>query len=67
MVPNPATDHFTVKSSEPVQRVEIANMIGQVVYSQNGGDEVSVSLPAGTYFVQIYTANSKSVEKLQVK
>jgi len=67
LVPNPATDHFTVKSSEPVQRVEIANMIGQVVYSQNGGDEVSVSLPAGTYFVQIYTANSKSVEKLQVK
>ena len=54
LLPNPASDHLTVKSADAVQRIEIINRMGQTVLSQEGGNTVSLSLPTGIYFKYKY-------------
>ncbi len=67
LLPNPASDHLTVKSADAVQRIEIINRMGQTVLSQEGSNIVSLSLPTGIYFVQVYTDKDKFTKKLIVR
>ena len=67
--PNPARNEFSIKSSEAIENIEILNMMGQVLYTNNSNfDLVQISLPAGVYLVKIQTVDGKTaVQKLQVK
>ena len=55
--PNPATNELTIKSANEIEAVEVVNMMGQVVASQNSKQKEVVldirSLPAGVYFVKV--------------
>ncbi len=66
--PNPTSDIVNIVTNGNAQRVEIANVEGQIVSSEAvASDVISISLeaqPAGMYFVRIYTANEVIVRKV---
>ncbi len=66
--PNPTSDIVNIVTDGNAQRVEIANVDGQIVSSEAvASDVVTISLeaqPAGMYFVRIYTANEVIVRKV---
>lgn len=66
--PNPTSDIVNIVTDGNAQRVEIANVDGQVVSNEAvASDVVTISLeaqPAGMYFVRIYTANEVIVRKV---
>lgn len=66
--PNPTSDIVNIVTNGNAQRVELANVDGQIVSSEEVvSDMVTVSLegqPAGMYFVRIYTANEVIVRKV---
>ena len=65
--PNPTNGMINIEAAG-IQRIEIANVDGQIVSSEAvSSDVVSVSIeaqPAGMYFVRIYTANEVIVRKV---
>jgi hypothetical protein len=70
LYPNPSHDGivYIEAISSPSNRIEVINILGAVVASQNGVDEkakldLSI-LASGTYFVRIKSDNASSVEKL---
>ena len=64
--PNPATDYIQIIGLKGMQKVEIFNTSGQIVYSKDAmanGLRVNVNnFAQGTYFVKV-TANGKVVTK----
>ena len=66
--PNPTSDIVNIVTDGNAQRVEVANVDGQIVSSEAvSSDVISISLeaqPAGMYFVRIYTANEVIVRKV---
>lgn len=66
--PNPTSNIVNIVTNGNAQRVEIANVDGQIVSSEAvASDVVTISLeaqPAGMYFVRIYTANEVIVRKV---
>lgn len=67
--PNPTSNVINIAAEGlNVERVELANVDGQIVSSEEvASDMVTVSLegqPAGMYFVRIYTANEVIVRKV---
>lgn len=66
--PNPTSDIVNIVTNGNAQRVEIANVDGQIVSNEAvSSDVVTISLeaqPAGMYFVRIYTANEVIVRKV---
>ncbi len=68
LVPNPAENYFIVKSAKEIKAIELFNIAGQKVLSQNNGSAVEINLPAGSYIVKIQTTDGNFiVKKLQVK
>ena len=69
--PNPAKDEVLVASSLSMERVEIVNMLGQVVYSADvNGNSVKVNtaeMGAGNYLVKMYTEAGMATKKLVVE
>lgn len=69
--PNPAKDEVMVASSLSMERVEIVNMLGQVVYSADvNGNSVKVNtaeMGAGNYVVKMYTEAGMATKKLVVE
>lgn len=69
--PNPAKDEVLVASSLSMERVEIVNMLGQVVYSADvNGNSVKVNtaeMGAGNYVVKMYTEAGMATKKLVVE
>ncbi len=71
MYPNPATASFNLRSETPMQRIELRNVLGQLVMEHDlQGTEAQVSvasLSQGTYFVRVYrdgvAANLKLVKE----
>jgi hypothetical protein len=58
LVPNPAIDTLTVVTALDIDQVTIANMLGQIVMTQKGANEVNVSqLPTGQYILTAQTAS----------
>ncbi|MCR4964500.1 MAG: T9SS type A sorting domain-containing protein [Bacteroidales bacterium] len=68
--PNPATDYVQVSSDE-IQRVEIYNMLGQCVFSQQYGDTHVViptsTLAPGSYAVTVTTCNNQVTKQVIIK
>lgn len=69
--PNPAKDEVMVASSLTMDRVEIVNMLGQVVYSADvNANSVKVNtaeMGAGNYLVKMYTEAGMATKKLVVE
>ena len=69
--PNPAKDEVMVASSLTMERVEIVNMLGQVVYSADvNANSVKVNtaeMGAGNYVVKMYTEAGMATKKLVVE
>jgi acetyl esterase/lipase len=66
--PNPAQNNFSISSDKEILRVELINMMGQIVLSQESAENINIAVPAGMYFVKAYAADGASyIEKLQVK
>ena len=69
--PNPAKDEVMVASSLSMERVEIVNMLGQVVYSADvNANSVKVNtaeMGAGNYLVKMYTEAGMATKKLVVE
>lgn len=71
MFPNPATESFNLRSETPMQRIELRNVLGQLVYEadiESTETQVAVdALSGGTYFVRVYrdgvVANLKLVKE----
>ncbi|MEO6830986.1 MAG: T9SS type A sorting domain-containing protein [Chitinophagaceae bacterium] len=67
--PNPSTSQITISSVNTMDRIEIVNMLGQVVYSKY--PEVK-KLTAeirneGVYVVRIYSNNSIAIKKINIQ
>jgi hypothetical protein len=69
--PNPASDEINVVSSEKMNKVEIINMLGQVVFQKelnNKNLKVNTSnFNKGNYFVKIYTDKGETTKKVIVE
>ena len=68
--PNPATN-FVQVSSDQIQRVEIYNMMGQLVFEQNYNESHIViptsSIAPGTYAVKVTASNGTITKQVVVK
>ena len=68
LYPNPASSAFNLRSETPIQRVELRNVLGQMVLSQNvQNTEALVSvehLSNGTYYVRVYRDGTSADLKL---
>jgi hypothetical protein len=68
--PNPATDYVKV-TSEQIERVEVFNMMGQLVFDQLYGDSHVViptnSFAPGTYAVKVTTTDGSVTKQVVVK
>ena len=66
--PNPATNVVTVNNNEAVSLITVSNMLGQKVLSQlANASNVPVditTLAAGTYILQVYTAQGTATVKV---
>ena len=61
--PNPVNDKMTIEANEALGTVEIYNLMGALVYSQNDcANKVEINtdgLPSGIYFVRLTTNRAK--------
>jgi len=60
LYPNPTTGNATIECVYPIEKIELLNSSGQVVYrSRNVDDQhftlLNQQLPAGVYYIRIYT------------
>jgi hypothetical protein len=69
--PNPATDEVNITVTSTLKQVRIINNLGQAVYEQPGYDQTmkinTNNMQRGIYFVEIYTEDSKFIEKLVIR
>ncbi len=66
IVPNPITSSFSIHSVVAIQKLEIYDLSGNLLYSEehpNNTIDIS-SFSAGIYFAEITIGNQKSVQKL---
>ena len=65
--PNPVSDKLTIETQEAVEKVEIYNVMGALVYSQKScGEKVEITtadLPTGTYVVRLTTKNATETRR----
>ena len=68
--PNPASDYVTISHDMPIQRVEIRNAEGRVVYLENiNNQDITIQTshyPAGIYLMSIHTQSGVITRKLVV-
>ena len=65
--PNPVNDKLTIEAQENLERIEIYNVMGALVHSQqNCHEKVEVSttdLPSGTYLIRMTTQNATETRR----
>ncbi|HPI31341.1 MAG TPA: T9SS type A sorting domain-containing protein [Bacteroidales bacterium] len=70
IMPNPASDQFTVVSSERESVITLTNSIGAVIYRAQANDNTftvnTAGLTAGIYFVKVETSKGSVVKKLMI-
>ncbi len=66
---NPVDDFLTIETKMPLDKVEIYNMVGNMVLSTSEGfAKIDVKkLSKGIYLLAVYSGNKRSVKKLIVK
>lgn len=67
LIPNPATNAFTVIGSQELVQVELLDAQGRLVLSTSAAPGTKIiieSLESGTYFVKLNTSSSSSIKQL---
>ena len=71
LYPNPNNGNFTINSSINVNKIEMYNVVGAIVYSQQINEmnfQLQLSdLTKGMYFVKVYTNKGTGLKKIMVK
>lgn len=72
LYPNPASSELTVSATSSINRIEIANLLGQKVYENAtlGSNQATINvstLQHGAYFVRVYTSEGTMTRKLIVR
>jgi hypothetical protein len=70
--PNPASDLLNISSDKPIQKVNIMNIYGVLLYSseKHSGNEIRIALKdfsPGVYFVQIEMENETILKKFLIR
>ncbi|SDH33970.1 T9SS type A sorting domain-containing protein [Winogradskyella thalassocola] len=66
--PNPATDKVNIVSNNPIDSIEVYDILGKQVQVLKGADEVNVSkLESGIYLFKIRIGNQVETRKIVVK
>ena len=66
ITPNPASTKVSVIAEETVEKVEILNMVGEVVKVSNRKDIDTSNLSNGVYFVRTTVNDETTVHKLVI-
>ena len=66
ITPNPASTKISVIAEEVVEKVEILNMVGEVVKVSNRKDIDTSNLSNGVYFVRTTVNDETTVHKLVI-
>lgn len=69
LYPNPASDQFHIESTEPIDRIKLYDVAGQLVLETTRGDQPIElgSLPSGLYFVRVETGSNRATQKLIIR
>lgn len=68
LYPNPTQNRFTVSSTEPMEKVEVYNQLGQLVLSQKATNTIDISgLGKGVYMVRLYDQQKQVIVKKIIK
>ena len=70
--PNPAKNKLFIDSKEPIDSIELINMLGQVIMEHKGNVQQKVTLDvsdlsSSIYFMKVYTGTKHSTVKVIVK
>lgn len=68
--PNPASDHFTLTSAQPLNQIRIINLTGDLIHEYSTEEkyfQISTNdLSSGVYFVESVSSDNYSISKLIV-
>lgn len=67
MYPNPTTGDLTITSEAVVEKVEIFNMLGELVQVEKVNSFSVANLPSGVYVVELHTSKGVSTSRLVKK
>ena len=67
MYPNPTNGHFAVSSLIGISNIEVRNLYGQVLYSENVGEAEEVSIDMTNHDAGVYIVNVKIKGKVVTK
>lgn len=72
LYPNPANSELTVSATSSINRIEIANLLGQMVYENAtlGSNQATINvstLQHGAYLVRVFTTEGTMTRKLIVR
>jgi len=66
--PNPAKDQFLIQGKDVMTRVDVRNMVGELVFSASGMNtstyRVQEQLASGVYLVDVYSVKGKTTKKI---
>jgi len=68
--PNPNSGSFNINSSQTIQKVELINQIGQIVYTETIGlndVKINTNIERGIYFIKVSLLNNKDETKIVYK
>jgi hypothetical protein len=70
--PNPAMGYFMINSENPIQRVSIYNMVGELVYQPQSNTSTTLTvncdlLSSGVYFVEVFDGENKNTLRVVVE
>jgi len=68
--PNPNSGSFNINSSQTIQKVELVNQIGKIVYTKNfslNDVKINTSIERGIYFVKVSLLNNKGETNIVYK
>lgn len=72
LYPNPATHQLNISFTEAMKQVQVFNVMGQLVYSEEGNAALNktinvANLPKGTYWIKIFTEQGQLQDKFIVE
>jgi len=64
--PNPSSDVLNIRTNEPIDKVELYNIIGQLIVVKKTTNINISSLKTGIYILKIYSGNRSVIKKVMI-
>ncbi|MDG2275587.1 MAG: family 16 glycosylhydrolase [Flavobacteriaceae bacterium] len=64
--PNPSSDVLNIRTNEPIDKVELYNIIGQLIVAEKTTNINISSLKTGIYILKIYSGNRSVIKKVMI-